>query len=286
MEKIKTSVVLEGGGMRGAFTAGALSWLIDHNIEPDNAYGISSGAVHLCSYLKKSKKDLEEFSTIWINSDGVVGIKPFLKCGRIVDYYYMFEDLLPKQLSFTLDGVRDCKTDGYIGIYELEQGKTVYHSLREVDMKELQAACTLPLIGKLVEYHGRHMMDGGITDMIPIEQAIKDGCNRNLVISTKPATYVRKPAMGIVVESMRINYPKWPSVADDYKVRHLNFAKQINEIKEEEEKGQAVYIYPTKESNVTRLGGSREELQELYDLGYADMEARKEEIFKLFGIDA
>lgn len=285
MKNKKTSLVLEGGGMRGAFTAGALSWLVDNNVEFDNAYGISTGAVHLCSYLKKSKKDLESFSTVHIADKRVVGLKAFLMCGKIVNYDFLFKDLLPKQLGFSMDALKDNKTDAYIGLYELEEEKTVYHSTKDLSLTELQAACTLPILGGIVKYQGRNLLDGGITDMIPIEQSIKDGCTSNLVISTKPLTYVRKPAKKAIVKLMKLCYPSCDRISKDYEIRHINFKNQIDAIKQEVEKKNALYIYPTIESEVTRLGGTRKQLLELYNHGYKTMEDHKDEILELLKND-
>lgn len=285
MKNKKTSLVLEGGGMRGAFTAGALSWLVDNNIEFDNAYGISTGAVHLCSFLKKSKEDLESFSTIHIADKRVVGLKAFLKCGKIVNYNFLFQDLMPNQLGFSMNPIKENKTNAYIGLYELQEGKTFYHSAKEMSLLELQAACTLPILGGIVNYNGRNLLDGGITDMIPIEESIKDGCTAHLVISTKPITYVRKPAKKAIVKLMKHWYPSCKQISKDYEIRHINFKKQIDTIKQEVEKENALYIYPTIESKVTRLGGTHEQLLDLYYHGYKTMEEHKEEILHLLKKD-
>ena len=286
MGKIKTSLVLEGGGLRGAYTAGALSWLIDNNIEFDNAYGISTGAVHLCNFLLKNKKNLFDFAIDYITDKGVVGIKPILRCGHIVDYDYVFYDLLIDKVHFDMNSLKDIKTEGKVGVYELKSGMTEYYPVQNLDVQELRAACTLPLLGKVAKLGDREMLDGGITDMIPIEQSIKDGCNRHIIITTKPLDYVRKPSNKLVVGLMKLRYRNCPNVGKDYDVRHLNYYKQISKINELVDEKQALYIYPTKPSNVSRLGGSREDLISLYELGRADMEARKDEIFEILGKNA
>ena len=286
MKKIKTSLVLEGGGMRGAYTAGALTWLIENNIEFDNAYGISTGAIHLCNYLMKDTENLFNFSTSYICDKRIIGAKSFGRSGRFVDYDFMFDELLVKQYNYNIEPLKNVKTEGYVGLYELDKGRTEYTSVHDVSIAELKAACTLPLIGKAVEYNGRHLFDGGITEMIPIKQAIDDGCKKHIIITTKPGDFVRKKSKKAIVKLMKAAYPKWPSVYQDYAIRHLNYQKQISLIKSLQEKNEAVYIFPSKNSNVSRLGGSHEELVELFELGKADMEARKAEIFALLGKNA
>lgn len=281
MKKLKTSLVLEGGGMRGAYTAGALSWLIDNNIEFDNAYGISTGAVHLCNFLLKDKKNLFDFSTKYITDKNAIGIKSILRCGHLVDYDYLFNELMVDRVGFDINKLKDVKTKAKIGVYELTSGKTEYHDVDSLDIEELKAACTLPLLGKVAKLNDREMLDGGITDMIPIEQAIKDGCDKHIIITTKPGDYIRKPSNKIVVEIMKLRYGNCPNISKDYNIRHHNYYIQISSIKNLVKEGKALYIYPSKTSNVSRLGGSQKELSELYELGRADMEARRDEIFAL-----
>lgn len=281
MKKNKTALVLEGGGMRGAYTAGALTWLIDNDIEFDNAYGISTGAVHLCNYLMKDKVNLKNFSVEYIMDKRLIGLRPFMRCGRIVDYDYMFNEILCNKAGYTLEPLKDCKVKAGIGLYELDKGMTEYAPVQELTINELKAACTLPIIGKTVHEKNRDIFDGGITEMIPIKEAMKDGCTRNLVITTKPLDYVRKPAKQIVVDIMKLAYRKHPKIAEQYKIRHLNYVDQIGIINELVEKKEALYCYPSEKSNVTRLGGSYEELVSLFELGYSDMEKRKESILAL-----
>lgn len=281
MGKNKTALVLEGGGMRGAYTAGALAWLVDNDIVFDNAYGISTGAVHLINYLMKSKDNLFYFSTEGIADKRLIGVNSFLRCGRIVDYDFLFDHMLPEELHFSMDLMKENKINAYVGLYDLKVGKTKYYLLKDMDMQQLKASTTLPILGKIVYHNGEELLDGGITDMIPINQALNDKCNRNLVITTKPADYVRKPAKKAIVSLMKRVYPQCENISKDYAIRHLNYNNQISLIKKLEENKQAVYIYPSKTSKVSRLSGSKQDLIDLYNLGYSDMENRREDILSL-----
>ncbi len=278
----KLSLVLEGGGMRGAYTAGCLSWLIDEGIEFDCAYGISTGAVHLTSFLMKNKDFLFDMSTHYITDKTVVGIIPLFKEGRIVGYDHLFDEILYKTCGFDIANlIGKTTTKAKYGVYDLKLGKTIYLPLKDMDMTTLKAACSLPILGKTVKINGHEYLDGGITKMIPIEEAIDDGCSDHLIITTKPINYVRKPAKPSIVKLMTWTYKNCPQIGKDYKNRHLNYIKQIEIIKKLEETGHALYRYPTKESNVSRLGGSKEELIKLYELGRSDMEESREKIYDL-----
>ena len=281
--KKKIALVLEGGGMRGAYTAGALSWLIDEGIEFDNAYGISTGAIHLCSFLMKNKKFLKDTSTRYIADKKLIGLPSYLKEGQIVAYDTLFQKTLIEKLHYDqgLKKIQEEKLSAKIGIYDLDKCETEYVPLSDLNMNILKAACTLPAIGKVVKEKDRKLLDGGITKMIPIEESVKDGNDAHIIITTKPDGYVRKPAKSIVVFLMSLIYLKHPQIGKDYKNRHLNYNEQIRMITSLQKEGKAIYRNPSKTSSVSRLGGTPEQLDELYQLGYQDMEAIREEIYAL-----
>lgn len=265
--------------MRGAYTAGALSWLIDQGIEFDGNYAISTGAIHLTSFLLKDKDFLFNSSTDYLTDKNAIGIKAVLKDGHIVSYDYLLKLFKEKGLDITR--LKDYKNIAEVGLYDLKQGKTLFVDIQNMNMDMLKASCSLPILGKITKIDNHEYLDGGITKMIPIEKAVDDGMEKYLVIATKPIDYIRKPASKIVRLLMKIVYRKCPQIEKDYKVRHLNYQSQINLIKQLVEKKDAIYICPSKKTNVTRLGGSKEELSFLYELGRSDMEDNKEKIFEL-----
>ena len=277
----KISLVLEGGGFRGAYTAGCLSWLIDEGIEFDSAYGISTGAVHLCSFLLKEKKYLFDLSTNYIADKELVGWRSLLREGRYVGYDYLFDYILPQVFHFDIERVIKTDKKAKIGVYDLDKGTTEFYDVQDIDLKMdlLKGACTLPIIGRVVKHDGKELLDGGITKMIPIEESIKDNNDLHLVITTKPKDYVRKEASWFIKFLMKLNYLNHPSVAKDYAIRHLNYNNQIKIIKDLEKDNKALYFYPSKSIPVNRLNGDKDKLIELYNLGRLDMEDRREEIY-------
>ena len=126
---------------------------------------------------------------------------------------------------------------------------------------------------------------GGITKMIPIERAVEVGCTKCLVITTKPADYVRKPGNPIVNWLIKTMYRECPQAAKDYEVRHLNYYKQVGMINDLVKEGNALHVLPSKTIKVSRFKGDVKNCQILYDLGYSDMEARRNEILSFLGKD-
>lgn len=276
----KVALVLEGGGLRGAYTAGCISWLIDNNVHIDSAYGISTGAWHMCGFLHNNSSLEKELSIKYINDKQNMGIKALFAGEGVFSFKNLLKQLTDKT-SFNLESIKNTNINAKIGLYNLNEGKTMYYPIKDVTMQHLVAACSLPLLSKIVEIDGTKFLDGGITDMIPINEAINDKNESFIVITTKPIDFIRKPSNKFVVWLMKRIYKKYKSVGEDYEVRDKNYYDQIGTIKKLENYGCALYRFPSKHSNVTRLKGTYEELKELYDLGYQDMEKSKERIFNL-----
>lgn len=278
----KIGLVLEGGGMRGSYTAGALAWLIDNNIEFDYGVGISAGAINLCSYLLKNKNYLHDITVKYMSDKKNVGMVPLLKEHRYVGYDYMFDDLLQHQVKYDTTPIKEKNMPMEFGVYDLNQEKTIFFDAQALDddLRMLKASCTLPIAGRIVDYNGYRFLDGGISIMIPIQRAFDAGCDKNLVIITKPEGYVRKAAGSFMQHLMKFNYPKYKKMVYDYTHRHESYNQQMELIEEKVKENKCLLIRPSQNIPVKRFSGDPENLKKLYELGYEDMENQKEEILK------
>ena len=278
MERI--GLVLEGGGVRGAYTAGCLAWLYDNNIHFDYSAGISSGAVYLSCFLMGQPQIAKNMSTKYACDPNMTGFGAMVHCGHYVDYEMIFEKYLRGVEHMSCQPLIDANPDMEVGAYDLELGKTVWFRPKDMDpeLVLLRATCALPVAAETVEYKGRKLLDGGITKMIPIERAVEQGCTKVMVITTKPADFVRKPASKFIRFMMKRIYKDYPKVEEDYQVRHINYYKQMTMIKDMVADNKAIRMYPSETVKVNRFKGDEEKCLQLYNLGYADMEKRKDEI--------
>lgn len=168
----KTGLVLEGGGMRGAYTAGVLTWLIDHEVEFDYGVGISAGAMNLCSFAMRNKQYLYDVGVIYMPDKRNVGLNPLLKERHYVGYDFMFDRLLKETIHYELDTLRQSSMEIEIGLFNLNTSKVEWVKKQELDddLRLLKGACTLPLAGSPVPYRDGLYMDGGVTTMVPIKR--------------------------------------------------------------------------------------------------------------------
>ena len=278
----KVGLVLEGGGMRGAYTTGALMWLLDNNINFNYGVGISSGAVSLCCYYLKSKELLYDISVKYMADKRNVGMIPLLKEGRYVGYDFMFDDLLLKQLRLDINPLKSNNENMEIGLYDLDKGETVFFGPESLDseLRMLKASCALPIAGHIVDYNNHRYLDGGISIMIPYQRSIEKGNDKHFVIVTKPSGYIRKAAGSFMRNLMKFNYRNYPKLCEQYNNRHNAYNEQMEAIEQGVKDNNTFLVRPSKSISVKRFKGDPEKLIELYELGYQDMENAKEAILE------
>lgn len=279
----KIGLVLEGGGMRGAYTAGCLAWFIENGYEFDVVVGISSGALYGSMFALGKRDTLEIASTDkashWRNS----GLGSILFEGQVVGYDYMFDTIL-NEVDFPLDKIKDVRCEYYAGVYDLSQQDTIWIDKNHIDPqgKFIKAACTLPIMGRAVRINGKKYMDGGITTMIPVTQSIEHGCDYHVVVSTKPESYVRKPQKRITYWAMRLIYRKYPKLIESFEARTEKYYEERALIDSLIAEKKAVNLFPSIELGVNRFGGTKEQHRTLFELAYKDCESRRETIDAIY----
>lgn len=277
----KVGLICEGGGTKGAYTSGALKALIDHKVYLPYCVGISAGAENLLPYVSRQS---ERFAITGIDSasnKGAVGVRPLIRehgLFGIEETCQFIEDHAP--LDYQAFYNSDTQLD--IGLYNIDEGKVEYFSKDYLDEKQIlvKAACALLMLAKPYKFHNKMYMDAGLIDMIAIEQSIRVGNNKHIFISTKEENYTRKPAPIWQIQLAKILYRKYPHVARDLKIRHLNYEKQWNKVKALECQGKAMVLRPSADYGVTRYTSDREKLTPWFELGYQDTVNRLDEIKK------
>lgn len=277
---MKTAIVLEGGGLRGAYTAGVCAWFIENNIEFDIHIGISSGAMHAFSMAMKDVKLLHDSSVDYSVDPNNVGIRAFLREGTPVGYNYMFDTILTKELNMTADRLRSIKPLVEFGVYRLSIQKTEWFNQHDLDdkIKLLQAACTLPIAGRNVKVDGEWFMDGGVTTMIPVERALEHNVDKMIVVTTKPGNFVRKDNGKVTQFLLDVLYNKYKTLLQDFRKRKDVYNYEMDLVRKLEKEGKIVHLQPSRDFGAKRFSATLEQVQNMFDLGKSDCEAKKEYI--------
>lgn len=268
----QASLVLEGGGMKGIYTAGVLDFFLDKGIEFSNCYGVSAGICHACSYLSRQKKRAYRIAVKYLKEKDYCSYYSLLKTGDLfgADFCY---NRIPNELDiYNYEEFEKYKGKAYAVVTNIETGQPEYHRLLDMrkDIQWVRASCSLPLVSNNVEIDGAYYLDGGISDSIPIRKSIEDGNKKNVVVLTKHTGFVRKPSshMGLI----KLRYHKYPMVIENMKNRHEAYNETMEFLEEEEKKGNIFVIRPQYDSHLGRLEKDKRKLRALYKQGYKDAE--------------
>lgn len=275
----KVGLVCEGGGTKGAYTAGVLSCFIDNNIEFPYCVGISSGTVNLMGYISKDKHLLKTTAIEITTDKTVIGLKPILKEGQIYGLNRIFQlinEKCPFNYAKAMENSIQCET----GLYNIDTGKIEYFPKEYLNTELPKASCALLLLSKPIHIFNGLYMDAGLITMIPIERSIEMGNEKHIFISTKEENFTRKasPKWQHILTS--IFYPKHKHVRKDLEKRHQRYEEQWNIVKQLESKQKAMILRPSKDMHIGRSTQDKAKLEQWFDLGYQDTLNRLAEIKK------
>lgn len=274
----QAGLVLEGGGMKGVYTAGVLDFFLDKELEFSHIYGVSAGACNMCSFLSGQRGRAYDVTVDYLDTRKYCSVESLLTTGNLfhVDTCY---HLIPDYLyPYDYDTFNKYPGKAYSVVTNIETGRAEY--LRIQDMKKdidmIRASASLPLVSGNVKINGRLYLDGGIADGIPLQKSILDGNRKNIVVMTKEEGFIRKPSGHL--ELIKLRYFRYPKVYELMKERHVKYNETLAYIEAQRQNGQAFVIRPKKESKVGRIEKDKEKLHLLYKEGYEDAKACYEEL--------
>lgn len=276
MEKV--GLILEGGGMRGIYTAGVLDFFIEKNIEVDTVIGVSAGSCHAASYLSKQFKRAFDVTVNYLDDKNYLSLRNFIKTGSMFGMDFMFNKI-PNELNiFDYDAFSKSKSKFIAVATNCETGEPEYFELKDLnkDIIYLQASCSIPMFANIVEIDNYKLVDGGVSDSIPIEYSINNYCKRNIVVLTRDENYIKgKVKFSNIIKR---KYRKYPKLIDAIESRHLNYNKSLDLVKKLSEDGNALVIRPKKPVKVSQVEKDKTKLITLYNDGYNDAKEAYEDI--------
>lgn len=275
----KIGLICEGGGTKAAYTAGVLECFLNENIEFDYSAGISAGAMCLTGYISKQKDRLRITGIYSTSRKETVGVYPLLHEHSVFGINATY-DYIEKEAPLDMQAFLNNPCELEMGLYNIPTGQIEYFGKNDYDMdgKLMKASCALLMLTKSVDFKNTKYMDGGLIDMIPIEQALKRGCDKVIFISTKEENYVRKPAPKWQLNAASVCYRKQKHVRKDLEKRHERYQTQWQKVKDLEQAGNAIILRPSCDMGITRYTTDRDKLTQWYELGVSDTLKRIEEI--------
>ena len=269
---MKTALVLEGGAMRGMYTAGVLDVFIENGIKFDAVIGASAGALFGVNYLSGQNGRAIRYNKKYNSDENYMGILPLLKEGNIVSTEYAYVRV-PRELDvFDDETYKKSDIPFYAVISNIETGEPEYVRIKSVfeQMDTLRASGSMPFVSKPVEIDGKKYLDGAVTDSIPFEYMLNKGYDRVVVVLTKKKGYIKGaiPAWFCNLFYKR----KYPKFAEKVCHRHIMYRTEMDKLKELESKGIACIIQTDKDIKVGKIEKNPEKMEKLYQAGREDGE--------------
>ena len=262
-------LVLEGGGMRGTFTSGVLDYMMDHDIEVPYGIGVSAGACNGVSFVSH-QRGRAKFSNIdLLDKYKYIGINHLLRTGSIIDMDMLYNRFTEEILPFDYDSyfarpmrfemvTTDCLTGQACYMEELCDRR------RLIDI--VKASASLPYVCPICYVDERPMLDGGIVDSIPIERAMSQGYEKNIVVLTRNKGYRKKEK---TIKHPSFIYHQYPLLRQALIMRNIRYNNQLALIEQMETEGRIIVIRPEKPVVVDRMEKNVQKLTDLYNEGYA-----------------
>ncbi len=271
MSETKTALVLEGGAMRGMYTAGVLDCFMDHGISFDAVIGVSAGALFGVNLLSKQRGRVIRYNKRFNGDKNYMGIRPLLKEKNIVSTKYAY-DIVPRELDpFDDEEYKKSDIPFYAVVTNVKTGKPEYVQIKSVfeQMDVLRASGSMPIVSKPVKLGHQWYLDGAVTDSIPYEKMLEMGYDRVVVVLTKPADYEKKPMPKLFTSIYKKRFPRF---YEAFSNRYIMYNAQLERLKELEKQGVARVLRPSEHIKVSKVEKDPDKLESLYQLGIRDAE--------------
>lgn len=282
---MSVGLVLEGGAMRGMYTAGVLDVFMDHNIPVDGIVGSSAGVLFGVNYPSRQRGRVIRYNKKYAKDPRYMGMRSLLTTGNIVNKDFAYYTVPLKLDVFDQKTFEQSGTDFYATITNMETGEPEYVKLRNLfdEMEILRATSAMPLVSKIVEIDGKKYLDGGIADSIPVEKCRELGYDKIIVVLTRPLDYRKKPVKPM---PYKIAYKKYPNFVKTVLNRYKNYNDTVERIIDMENKKEIFVIRPSRLVDVKRIERDENKLQEMYDLGVEDCNRCMEALLAYLGIES
>lgn len=277
----RISLILEGGGMRGLYTAGVLDYFLDNGLIFEDIIGVSAGACNSVSYITGQRGRNLKINAGFCSDKRYVSLMGFFTRGSIFNMDFLFDDIPNKLIPFDYDKFKNSRSRLIAVATDCNTGKASYHQIKDMrtDDVYVRASSSIPLVSPIVEINGRLLVDGGPSDSIPVQYSVDSGFDRHVIVLTRHDGYFKRKNRLYPVCKLALR--KYPKLADTIKTRHINYNSSLQLAAQLEKENKAVIIRPKEHVDVSRFEKNPDNLRNLYNIGYHDAEKKLKAILEL-----
>lgn len=274
--EVTTGLVLEGGGMRGMYTAGVLDVLMEHNIAFTHAVGVSAGACFGCNIKSLQIGRAIRYNKAFCADKRYASFGNWLRTGDLYSLDFAYREVPLVRDPFDLDTYRANPVSFTAVCTDIETGEPVYRDINEGSAEEIidwiRASASIPVLSRPVELDGRKLLDGGVADSIPWEWMLRQGYKRNVVVLTQPAGYRKEP--NNLVPFLRVVLHRYPRLVAELADRHERYNASVEGLETAERAGKLFVIRPSESVQAPAMVRDPEILERIYQIGRHDAESR------------
>ncbi len=278
-----TALVLEGGGMRGYYSAGVFEGFMEHGIMFPYIAGVSAGAANVLSYISGQPMRSRQIVKNYACTPEYVSKRNLFKYGSMFNRELVFRKIPQKHVFFDYDALKSAPIQFYTGAMDCKTGEAVWFDKNELtkNLEITEASCAVPLIAPIVKYKGYELLDGGIPAPIPIEKSIEDNNTFHVIVLTQNEGYVKKPFTNTTLA--KIIYRKYPNVVKALERRHEIYNRQVALCEKLEKENKAIIIRPKEPIKVGRTTRDTKLILGLYDEGHRECNEIIDKILRRLG---
>lgn len=266
---MKVGLVLEGGAMRGMYTAGVLDTFLDNDIKVDGIIGTSAGVLFGVNYPSKQRGRVIRYNKKYCKDKRYMGLHSLLTTGNIINKEFSFYEVPFKLDIFDDKTFNESGIDFYATISNIETGEAEYVKLDSIlnQMEVLRATSAMPFVSEIVEIDGKKYLDGGVTDAIPVDKCKELGYDKIIVVLTRVKEYRKKKSNDFLAKIM---YRKYPKLIEAMNRKYQVYNDTVERIIDSENKKEIFVIRPSRLVDISRIEKDENKLEEMYNLGIED----------------
>ncbi len=274
---MKTCLVLEGGALRGIYTAGVLDELQKEDIKIDAIIGVSMGSLIGINYVSKQPGRTIRYILKYCKDKRFMGLYSLLTTGNIANKEFGYYEIPNKLDKFDFDTYKKSNMKYYCTVTNVETGKAEYIEIKDAkkEVEYLRAGSSMPGVSKLVEINHKKYLDGGMSDSIPVKKAQELGYDKIIVVTTRPIEYRKRNSK---LKTLSRIYRKYPNFVKTISTRNENYNKTVEEIIKLEKEEKVFVIRPSKKIPIKRVEKNPDRIKEQYNLGREDFQMKKEKL--------
>lgn len=268
---MKIGLLLEGGGMRGLYTAGVLDVFMEKQILIDGIIGVSAGALFGINYKSNQRGRILRYNKKYAKNKNYMGIYSLLTTGNIMNEEFCFDKIVNELDPIDYETFKKSKVEFYAMVTNLETGKAEYIKIDDLrdkhNLEYLRASGSMPFVSKPVNIDNKKYLDGGIADSIPIDKMMCMDYDKVIVVLTRPKEYRKKKSNQVFP---KLYYKTYPKFAEAINHRYQMYNEELEKISHLEKEGKIFVIRPSKLIKIKRIEKNKDKIQEMYDLGKED----------------